>query len=71
MSKNNGEEQNEGMWLCRWEEIYGVYPPSRAWKREDEPFVMTEDGEKICVECAKKWYEGKHKAMQENQKGVT
>lgn len=60
------------MWLCEWECIYGVYPPSKAWKNDDEPFVITAERDKICQACADKWHEGKRKHEQEIRKvGVT
>jgi hypothetical protein len=48
-------------WLCYWEYIYGVYPPEKAWKSDDEPFVITQEGDKICQSCAKNWRREKKK----------
>jgi hypothetical protein len=54
-------------WLCSWCAIYGKFPLSEAYRPDDEKPVITKDKEKICQTCAKKWYEGKNKAEQENQ----
>ena len=62
------------MWLCQWEAIYGVFPPEKAWKNDDEPFVITQEGDKICQCCADKWHDGKKKQEQEiakERQGVT
>jgi hypothetical protein len=51
------------MWLCEWEAMYGVFPPERAYKDDDEPFVITQDGEKICQSCANNWHRAKKQEL--------
>ncbi len=55
-------------WICAWEQIYGVYPTSRATKPDDEPFVITAEGDKICKKCADTWQEGRKKQLKGSEK---
>ena len=49
------------MWTCKWCEMYGVYPLSKADRPDEEEPVITDEGDKICQECARKWREAKRK----------
>ena len=55
-------------WLCVWDAIYGITPPSKAWRPDDEEPVITAEGDKICQRCAKKWRDGHNQQQLENSK---
>lgn len=81
--KLNGKGSNEGERLrmakhypysqwCKRDNIamgryIGKYPPEAAWKDDDEPFVITQDGEKICKKCATNWQREKKKSEKEKE----
>jgi len=54
-------------WLCEWCAIFGKFPPSAAWRPDDEEPVITADGEKICSTCATNWERGKKESKKETQ----
>lgn len=70
--KHYSEHLNCKVILNSWEDygreaIFGKYPPEAAWKDDDEPFVITQDGEKICKKCATNWQREKKKSEKEKE----
>jgi hypothetical protein len=55
------------MWLCDWCAIYGKFPVSEAYRPDSEEPVVTQEGNRICHSCAKKYYEAKAQAEREEQ----
>ena len=50
------------MKLCAWDAMFGIFPPSEAYRPDDEVGAIDSDGNWICDRCVKKYKRAKAEA---------
>lgn len=56
------------MKLCHWCLIFGIYPPERAYRPDDEVGAYDSEGNWICDRCKRKYEKAKAEAQAEAEK---
>lgn len=48
--------------LCFWDAIFGIYPPERAYRPDDEVGAIDSEGQWICDRCKRKYEKARAEA---------
>ena len=57
----------KGYWTCFWCWAFGSLHHAKAFRADSEKPVIDTDGDKICQECARKYWLERAKAEAEEQ----